>query len=35
MENQKTKRTPVELTGRAQWIESELEKKCPENDCRL
>lgn len=35
MENQKTKRTPVELTGRARWIESELEKKCPENDCRL
>lgn len=35
MENQEAKREPVTLTGRALWIESELEKKCPENDCRL
>ena len=35
MENQEAKREPVTLTDRALWIESELEKKCPENDCRL
>ena len=35
MENQEAKREPVTLTGRALWIESELEKKCPDDDCRL